>query len=68
MTGPEDSVIGMETDRAIKRFMLQSHVFYSVATGNIRINGAIITVDPKNGKASAIERINFDRKGFIDAG
>lgn len=68
MTGPEDSVIGMETTRAIKRFILQSHVFYTVASGNIRINGVIVTANPQTGKATAIERINFDRKGFTDAG
>ena len=68
MTGPEDSIIGMETQRAIKRFILQSHVFYQVAKGNIRVNGVIVTIDPNTGKAMNIERINFDKKGFNDAG
>lgn len=67
MTGPENSVIGMETHRAIERFILQSHVFYSVAKGPVRLNGVLIEVDEKTGRALGIRRLNFNKAEFGDA-
>lgn len=61
MTGPIDSVIGMETQRAIDRFILQSHVYYSVAKNNIRLNGAVVEIDESTGKAKEIYRINLNK-------
>ncbi|MCB0261791.1 MAG: TIGR00282 family metallophosphoesterase [Calditrichia bacterium] len=68
MSGPEDSVIGMEVQRAIERFMLTSHVYYAVAKSKIRLNGLIIDVDETTGKASHIERLNFTKEEFNNAG
>ncbi len=65
MTGPVDSVIGMETNKAIERFMMQSHVYYSIAKGNIRLNAVVIEIDPQNGKATHIERINTNKEEFF---
>lgn len=65
MSGPVDSVIGMETEKAIERFMMQSHVYYSIAKGNIRLNGAVIEVDPQNGRATRIETINTNKEEFF---
>ncbi|MCB0260338.1 MAG: YmdB family metallophosphoesterase, partial [Calditrichaeota bacterium] len=61
MTGPVDSVIGMDTQRAIDRFILQSHVYYSVAKHNIRLNGAVVEIDESTGKAKEIYRINLNK-------
>ena len=66
MTGPVDSVIGMDTQKAIDRFILQSHVYYSIAKNNIRLNGVLIDVDESTGKASAIQRVNFNKEEFGD--
>ncbi|HQV33923.1 MAG TPA: YmdB family metallophosphoesterase, partial [Calditrichia bacterium] len=68
MTGPEDSVIGMERERAIERFIMQSHVYYQVARGTIRINGVVIDIDDDTGKAFKIYRINTTKAEFNDNG
>lgn len=57
MTGPFDSVIGLQKDLAIKRFINQTPVRYKPATDNMRFCGVLITADPETGKASAISRI-----------
>jgi metallophosphoesterase (TIGR00282 family) len=57
MTGPFDSVIGMDKNVAIQRFLTQMPVAYQIATEDVRLNGVVIGVDPENGKASEITRI-----------
>lgn len=64
MTGPMDSVIGMDVPRAIERFILQSHVYYAIAKGNVRLNGVIIDIDDTTGKATHIQRLNFNKTEF----
>ena len=57
MTGPYDSVIGAEKGPIIERFLTQMNTKKTVAQGDVRLCGAIITVDPLSGKAVSIERI-----------
>ena len=57
MTGPFDSVIGMEKDQSIRRFLYRTRVRFEVASGNPRINGIIFTIN-KNGKTESLKRIN----------
>ena len=56
MTGPFDSIIGMKHDAAIKRFLTAMPYKFSVATGDIRMQGVIVEVDDQTGKAVSIER------------
>jgi len=58
MTGPHDSVIGMDAQVAIKRFTTILPEKYRIASANIRLNGALIEVDPQNGRALKISRVN----------
>ncbi|RMH97349.1 MAG: TIGR00282 family metallophosphoesterase [Calditrichaeota bacterium] len=64
MTGPVNSVIGMEIDKAIERFMLQTHVYYAMAKGVIRFNGVVVEVDEQTGNATGIFRLNFTKEEF----
>lgn len=57
MTGPYDSVIGRKTDQILERFLSGRPVRSEVAEGNIQLHGLLVDVDPKTGKASAVERI-----------
>jgi len=57
MCGPEDSVLGMRTDRVLERFLTQMPVRFEVATGPVLVQGAIIDVDESTGRATAIERV-----------
>ena len=54
MTGPYDSVLGMNKDIALKRFLLQTAHKYEVAENDIRICGASIVVDEATGQAQSI--------------
>jgi metallophosphoesterase (TIGR00282 family) len=68
MCGPYDSVIGMDTQKAIDRFILQTHIYYSIARENYRFNGVIISIDETSGKAESIRRLNFSKKEFDQNG
>ncbi|MFQ5583996.1 MAG: TIGR00282 family metallophosphoesterase [Calditrichia bacterium] len=64
MCGPMDSVIGMNIEKAIERFIYQTHVYYAIANKNIYFNGVIIDVDENSGKTREIFRLNFNKAGF----
>jgi metallophosphoesterase (TIGR00282 family) len=55
MTGPHDSVIGVEADLATRRMRTGMPVRFEVAEGDVRIEGAVVTCDPATGRATAIE-------------
>ena len=57
MTGPYDSVIGMDARTSIDGFLTQRFKGHRVASGNVILCGAIIDVDEKSGRARSIERV-----------
>jgi 2',3'-cyclic-nucleotide 2'-phosphodiesterase len=57
MCGPEDSILGVRTDRVLERFLSQLPVRFEVASGPVVVQGAIIDVDSGSGHATAIRRI-----------
>ncbi len=59
MTGPHDSIIGVSTRPALKRFLDGMPSRFETATGNPRLNAVVITADPATGKASGIERVSL---------
>lgn len=54
MTGPYDSVLGMNKDIALRRFLLQTAHKYEVAENDIRICGVHLVVDEATGMAQSI--------------
>lgn len=56
MTGPVDSVIGMETESAVLRFKIQLPVPYRVSESASMFNAVLITVDASSGKSTNIQR------------
>lgn len=64
MTGPSDGVIGMDKTIAIKRFRHQTPHYYKLAQGNLRLNGVIIEIDERTGKAKSINRLNFSKAEY----
>lgn len=58
MTGPYDSVIGMNTRGAIERFLTGRRVRLTPATDDLRLCGAVVRFDRQTGKARSIERVN----------
>ncbi len=59
MTGPHDGVIGMDKDAVIARFVTGLPGRFETASGDPRLNGVAITVDPAAGCATHIERISL---------
>jgi metallophosphoesterase (TIGR00282 family) len=58
MTGSFDSVIGVKQEQVLQRFLTALPNRYEVAEKNVRLTGALVTVDPETGKALAIERMS----------
>ena len=56
MTGPENSVIGMDIDASIKRFETTLPERYKIAEGPCILNGCIFEIN-ENSKVTNIERI-----------
>jgi hypothetical protein len=59
MTGPYDSVIGVQVKDALYRIMSGLPNRFNLAEGNIKLSAVSVDVDPSNGKANAIERIMY---------
>jgi metallophosphoesterase (TIGR00282 family) len=59
MTGPHDSVIGVETEAAVGRFLNAMPVRFETATGNPRLNAVVIEADEQTGRATDIERLSY---------
>ena len=57
MTGPKDSIIGMEYKAALKRFLTQIPERYACAEGRYMLNGCVFTIDDSTNKVTKIERI-----------
>ncbi|MEW6377083.1 MAG: TIGR00282 family metallophosphoesterase [Thermodesulfobacteriota bacterium] len=57
MTGPLASVIGIRKQVALERLLTQIPWKFDVATEEIELQGVLIEVDPKTGKAKNIQRI-----------
>lgn len=58
MTGPFDSVIGIEKEAAIQRFLSQTPVRLVPAKLDVRINGVILDIEPTTGVCTHIERLS----------
>ena len=57
MTGPFDSILGRRVDRVLAASVTFVPQPFDVATGDVRLAGVIVDVDPATGKATAIQRV-----------
>jgi metallophosphoesterase (TIGR00282 family) len=57
MTGPYDSVIGIEKTLALRKFLTGMPVRFTVAKGDARLCGALVEADDTSGRARRIERL-----------
>lgn len=57
MTGAHDSVLGRKKESVLKSFRTQMPVPFEIATGDVKINGILFTVESNTGRAEQIERI-----------
>jgi len=66
MTGPHDSIIGVEVEPALSRFLTGMPSRFETATGNPRLNAVIIEADEQTGRAVDIERISYSLEELRD--
>ena len=59
MTGPHDSVIGMEKQGILQKFLDGMPARFAVAEGDVQMNTVLLDVDESSGRARSIERLNF---------
>ena len=57
MTGPYDSVIGVDKQSVIQKFLKQLPARFEVAKGDVRLHAVLIEADPLTGRALSIQRI-----------
>jgi len=59
MTGPADSVIGIEKEQIIQKFLTNLPTRFETAKGDGVFSAVVIEIDEENGKASAIQRLQL---------
>lgn len=60
MTGPKNSVIGMDVEVSFKRFETTLPERYKIATGDCILNGVIFDIDDETNKVKQIKRLYID--------
>ena len=61
MTGPYDSVIGVEAPMIVQRFLTAMPGRFETAKGDPRLGAVVVDVDEKTGLARGIDRMLLDR-------
>jgi len=59
MTGPCNSVIGIEKEQVIQRFLTNIPVRFETAKGEGIFSAIVIEIDEKTGKSTAIQRLQL---------
>ena len=57
MCGPYDAVLGRRKERVLKYMTTNMPAQFEIATGDVRMCGALAEIDPETGRAVSIERI-----------
>ncbi|HUW18767.1 MAG TPA: TIGR00282 family metallophosphoesterase [Sedimentisphaerales bacterium] len=60
MTGAHDSVLGRGSESVLKSFRTQMPFPFEIATGDVKMDAILVTVDSHTKKAEHIERIRID--------
>lgn len=59
MTGPENSVIGIKRESAVKKLISQTPKRFEVAEGESTFCAVVLSIDESTGKAEAIKRLQL---------
>ncbi len=57
LTGAYEGIIGFEREKILERFLTQTPRPFEPAKRDVRLSGALVTVDEETGRATAIERL-----------
>ncbi len=59
MTGPSDSVIGIEKEQIIERFLTNMPMRFETAGGEGILSAVVVEIDEKTGKSTAVQRLQL---------
>ena len=62
MTGAHDSILGRDIEKVMTATMTFRPLPFSVAKGDIRLNGVFVDLEPKSGRAQKIQRFSLTEK------
>jgi metallophosphoesterase (TIGR00282 family) len=68
MTGPHDSIIGVDIEAALARFRTAMPAKFETATGNPRLHAVIVETDSPTGRAVDIERLSLGADDLAELG
>jgi metallophosphoesterase (TIGR00282 family) len=68
MTGPYDSVIGVQKELILQRFLTSLPARFEAATKDVRFCAVLVECDESTGKARGIQRIMLDEDGCEESG
>ena len=57
MSGPYDSVIGVQKELVVGKFLNNMPVRFEAATGDVRLCAVVVDCDEMTGKARSIRRL-----------
>src|SRR5208282_758341 len=63
MTGPYDSVIGVQKEQIMQRFLTSLPARFEAASGDVRFSAVLVDCDEDTGRARSIQRIMVDENG-----
>ncbi|MBS1825095.1 MAG: TIGR00282 family metallophosphoesterase [Acidobacteria bacterium] len=63
MTGPYDSVIGVDKDPVLRKFLTSLPVRFDTAKDNPQLHSVIVDVEPDTGRATAVKRYVVKQDG-----
>jgi calcineurin-like phosphoesterase len=61
MTGPYESILGRKIDKVLETTISFQPTYFQVATGDPRLCGTLVEVDPETGKAVSIRRLSINQ-------
>jgi len=57
MTGPHEGILGRRKEKVLSALITGMPTYFDVASGDLRVCGALVTADTQTGRAIAIQRI-----------
>lgn len=57
MTGPYNSVLGIDKDVVIEKFITSNSAKFNIGDGDMQLNGIYLEIDENNGKCTKIDRV-----------
>jgi calcineurin-like phosphoesterase len=58
MCGPANSILGRSIEPIVNRFISNLPALFPVAKGDVRLCGAVVSIDETTGRAQSITRVN----------